>query len=128
MKTYLQIKGLSLAAEARIIKRLEQSKRRNPKLRASLHLHRVNEVRSEARSTHLALGFLRGRTMAEMEKPLRPENQGHVATKNMTRTAPNWKRIEQLVNKYGVQYFETAQELAQKFAEFKDTGSVGVTN
>lgn len=126
MKTYLKIKGLSLAAEARIIKRLEKARNTNPNLRKSLHLHRTQEVRSEARSTHLALGFLRGNTMQQMERPLRPENQGHVATKNMTRSAPNWKRIEQLVNKYGGQYFDSPQDLAQRFAEFKDTGTVGV--
>lgn len=126
MKTYLKIKGLTLAAEARIIKKLEQNRRSNPDLRKSLHLHRTIEVRSEARSTHIALGFLRGTSMQQMERPLRPVGEGHVATKNMTRTAPNWKRIEQLVNKYGQQYFDNPQALAQAFAEFKDTGSVGV--
>lgn len=126
MKTYLKIKGLSLAAEARIIKRLEKARGQNKDLAAKLHLHRTIEVRSEARSTHIALGFLRGTEMSQMERPLRPADHGHIATKNMTRSAPNWKRIEQLVNKYGVSYFETPQELAQKFAEFKDTGSLGI--
>lgn len=125
MKTYLKIKGLSLAQEARIIKRLEKS-RINPKLAASLHNHRTVDVRREARSTHLALGFLRGTTLAQMEKPYRPLNEGHKATKNMSRSLPDWKRIEQLIRKYGVQYFETEQEMLQRFAEFKDTGSVGV--
>lgn len=123
MKTYLRIKGLTLAAEARIIKKLEKSRAQNKNLRNSLHLHRVKEVRSEARSTHLARGFLKGNTMQQMERPLRPLNQGHVATKNMTRIAPDWKRIEQLVNKYGGQYFENPQDLAQRLAEFKDGGA-----
>lgn len=126
MKTYLRIKGLTLAAEARIIKRLEKNRSANKNLRNSLYEHRVKVVRSEARSNHLALGFLRGNTMQQMERPLRPANQGHVATKNMTRTAPDWKRIEQIVTKYGQNYFENPQDLAQKFAEFKDTGSVGL--
>ena len=128
MKTYLKVKGLSLAAEARIIKRLEKARNSHPKLRASLHLHRTVEVRNEARSTHLALGFLRGTPYTKMELPLRPLNAGHLKSKNATRTAPDWKRVEQLVLKYGQQYFDSEQDLRQKFAEFKDTGSVGVAN
>lgn len=123
MKTYLRIKGLTLAAEARIIKKLEKARGQNKSLAKALHLHRTVEVRSEARSTHLALGFLKGRTMQQMERPLRALNEGHVATVGMTRTAPDWKRIEQLVNKYGGQYYETPQRLAQSFTEFKDGGA-----
>jgi hypothetical protein len=119
MKTYLKIKGLSLAGEARIIKRLEKSRQTHPKLAASLHMHRTHEVRSEARSTHLALGFLRGVPYKAMELPLRPLNEGHKRSLNMTRTAPDWKRVEQLVNKYGQQYFEGAQDLTGKFTEWK---------
>lgn len=126
MKTFLQLKGLSLAAEARIQKRFEKSKHRHPKLREKIHLHRTIEIRSEARSTHLALGFLRGRDYSLIERPLRPLDQGHIATKNMTRTAPNWKRVEQLVTKYGQQYFDNSQDLAQTFSEWKDTGTVGL--
>jgi len=122
MKTYLKIKGLSLAAEARIIKRLEKNRSQNPNLRAKLYQHRTVDVRNEARSTHLALGFLRGTTMQQMERPLKLNRVK--GDKNFTRTAPNWKRIEQLVNKYGGQYFENPQDLAQRFAEFKDGGSV----
>lgn len=123
MKTYLRIKGLTLAAETRIIKKLEKARGQNKELAKSLHLHRTLEVRSEARSTHLALGFLKGRTMQEMERPLRPLSEGHIATIGMTRNAPNWKRIEQLVLKYGTHYFDTAQALAQNFTEFKDGGA-----
>jgi hypothetical protein len=122
-KTTLKIKGLTLAAEARIIKKIEKNRRRNPEQRKSLYLHRTNEVRSEARSTHLAFGFLRGRTMQQMERPLRPLDQGHVRTKNMTRTAPDWKRIETLVSVHGGEYFDNPQALAQRFAEFKDGGA-----
>lgn len=124
MKTYLKIKGLTLAQEARIIKKIEQNRRTNPNLRAQLHKHRTVDVRNEARSTHIALGFLRGTTMQQMERPLKLDRVK--GDKNFTRTAPNWKRIEQLVNKYGGQYFDNPQALAQAFAEFKDTGSVGV--
>lgn len=123
MKTYLKIKGLTLAQEARIIKRLEKARGQNKGLAKSLHLHRTVEVRREARSTHLALGFLRGRTMQQMERPLRPNDLGHVATVGMTRSAPDWKRIEQLINKYGAQYFDSPQKLAQSFTEFKDGGA-----
>lgn len=123
MKTYLRIKGLTLAAEARIIRKLEKNRHINKGLRNSMYEHRVQVVRSEARSNHLALGFLKGRTMQQMEQPLRPQNEGHIAVKGMTRTAPDWKRIEQLVNRYGGQYFDNPQALAQKLSEFKDGGT-----
>ena len=125
MKTYLKIKGLSLAAEARILKRLERSRRTHPKLRESIHLHRVHEVRSEARSTHLALGFLRGRAYGKMELPLVDFNLQERQV-NTTKTVPNWKRVEQLVRKYGQKYFADERAMMQAFSDWKDTGSVGV--
>ena len=124
MKTFLKIKGLSLAAEARILKRLEKS-RMHPKLRENIHLHRVHQVRSEARSTHLALGFLRGTSYLKMELPLMDfHKEGRQL--HTTKTRPDWKRIEQLVRKYGPKYFESEQDMMQKFVEWKDTGYVGL--
>jgi len=120
MKTFLKIKESSLTAEARIIKKIEKNKRTNLSLRRDLHLHRTNVVRPETRSTHLALGFLRGKPHHYMEQPLRPLAEGHIATLGFTKTHPNWDRIEQLVRKYGKSYFESDQVLAQKFSEWRD--------
>lgn len=119
-KTKLAVKFLSLAAEARIIKKLEQNRRRNKNLRNDLYLHRTREVRSEARSTHLARGFLKGHNYGEMEMPLRPRDEGHVATKGMTRTYPDFDRIQQLIEKFGIDYFDSKQQLTQQFAEWRD--------
>lgn len=75
----LRVKLKSLAEEARIIRREER--RTWGQLREELHLHRVRDVRTEARATHLAYGFLRGRTLEQMEPgrvKLDPYLQGKV--------------------------------------------------
>jgi hypothetical protein len=103
MKTYLQVKIASLAAEARIIRRKEYiAKDRarlcrsgmcpdNPEIyaheAASLHQHRTFDVRRESRAAQLALGYLRGRAYRAMEAKCYE--------------APQWKRVAELVKKYG---------------------------
>lgn len=67
MRAYLEVKNESLAVEARIIRRKELVNRHRPEVRAGLHDHRVNVVRREARSTLLALAFLRGVPAAKLE-------------------------------------------------------------
>lgn len=118
-KTELKLEGLTLAAKSRILKRLARSRQYHPDQRKTFENQRVHAVRSEARSVHLALGFLRGRTMDEMELPLRAKDCGHISTIGMTRTAPNWARVEELVNQYGQQYFGDVRDLSQKFSEFR---------
>lgn len=94
---YLKVKIRSLAAEARIIRqeelRLRDRGRSRPLpahllgVREGLRLHRVNDVRTEARAALLAYGFLRGRPLEAIERPGsagRPE-----------------ARIRALVTKYG---------------------------
>lgn len=95
-KTFLKVKINTLAAEARIIKREEhrtftrieyevegwdpvtkkatgQKKtrvkyvKRDRPLRMALRAHRISAVRSEARASLLAYGFMRGRTLKMME-------------------------------------------------------------
>lgn len=61
----LRVKVKSLAEEARII-RAEERKTHGP-IRELLHLHRVGTVRFHARHATLALGFIKGRTLAQME-------------------------------------------------------------
>jgi hypothetical protein len=101
MRVYLKVKVASLAAEARIIRRLERQHRDRARqlaalqkpnskmldLRAGLYHHRVNVVRPEARASHLALGYLRGRSYAEME--------------GRAKTAPRWARIIELIRVHG---------------------------
>lgn len=90
----LRIKILSLAEEARHIrrweKRLWKAARHHPQAgetAQSLYRHRMDEVGSEARNTLLAFGYLRGRAYKSME-PRRYSN-------------PSWASIKAMVEKYG---------------------------
>ena len=87
MLPYLKIKIKSLAAEAQIIRHEERKYWGGSSLRIGLHLHRVNEVRSESRSAGLAYGFLRGK-------------YPYAALEASIHTKPNWKRVEILMLKY----------------------------
>jgi hypothetical protein len=87
MKVRLKIKIKSLAEEARII-RFEEKKWPGPSdERYVLHDHRIKIVREEARSAQLAYGFLRGKPYRQIE--------------NSCKSAPDWKRVHQLIKKYG---------------------------
>lgn len=83
-RVYLKVKLKSLAAEAKII-RLEE--KRNKHFRNGLWLHRTTVVRSEARHTLLAYGFLKGRTYAQLERKCEH--------------APDWERVKKMIEKYG---------------------------
>lgn len=89
-RTYLKVKIKSLAAEARIIRHEESKalKRKNTALKDGLACHRRGIVRSAARLTHLAYGFLRGRPYKALE--------AKCAVK------PDWDRVWKMVEKYGV--------------------------
>lgn len=93
----LRVKIKSLAEEAKIIRQEERKTR--GLLRDELHLHRVREVRSEARASHLAYGFIRGRTLDQMEK--RSELQ------------PDWEKIKRMCAKYGPAGFVVPAQLAK---------------
>lgn len=101
MNVYLKVKIKSLAAEAAIIRKEERRHRGDT--RTGLYLHRVNDVRYEARAALLAYAFLRGRPLARVEA------KSH-------RKAP-WPRVEQLVKKYGT---DDMRERMQRFSEWKD--------
>lgn len=81
----LRVKLKSLTAEAKIIRREEQ--RTHTELRHELWWHRVSVVRGEARCTHLAYGFIRGRTLEQMEKK--------------SVCPPNWEKVRAMLKKYG---------------------------
>src|SRR3954462_7722890 len=61
----LRVKVKSLAAEARIIRREEM--RTSGPLREALYLHRTHAVRAAAREAGIAYGYIRGRTLLQME-------------------------------------------------------------
>lgn len=84
-RVFLKVKIKSLAEEARIIRKEEH---KNKFHRVELYSHRIGIVRSEARHSLLAYGFLRGRAFSEIERNFDDP--------------PDWKRIEELVKKYGV--------------------------
>lgn len=91
-KVKLKVKALSLAAESRIIKKLEHGCEdewgTNP-----IYLHRIQEVRRESRATHLARGFLSGKAYSRVEFSRRPEKElEFYKTK---------KRLISIVGKYG---------------------------
>ena len=67
-----------------------------------LRHHRTLDVRDEARSSFVAYGFLRGRTYKVVE--------------GSAKTAPDWKRVEQLVRKYGT---DDIRDRMQRFEEWK---------
>ena len=90
-KTYLKIKIKSLRAKAQIIRQeeLKWGRTQHP-LRDALYLRRTQGLRQEARSAHLAYGFLRERRYAQLEHKLLP-----------TTAAPDLARISALTAKYG---------------------------
>ena len=85
----LRVKVKSLAEESRIIRREEL--RTYGQLRFELWEHRVKDVRGESRCSGLAYGFIRGKTLEQMEPKSEKE--------------PDWKRVQALLKKYGPKDF-----------------------
>ena len=71
--------------------------------------HRFMMIRTEARSTYLALGFLRGKAYHWIE--------------NFAWTQPNWDRVRKIAIRYAGL---PEQEVAQKFAQWQDEALNGV--
>ena len=148
----LKCKAIALATEAQAFKKQEQREKRlleKWKARAALgrlkasqrgelmgpdpkgayssvlrgiHLHRVMDIRKEARCALLAYGFLRGLAYREIE--------------NFSWYQPNWDRVKKLAIRYAEEsdedklvpeYKETFQQaIAQKFAQWQDEALGGV--
>jgi hypothetical protein len=90
----MKVKLKSLAAEARII-RLEESRcYNNNELREALYLHRINDVRSESRATHIAYAYLRG-------QPFGCAERGDPAFWATPQGIALWKRVQAMIVKYG---------------------------
>lgn len=119
MKTHLRLSIAVLAAGVSTINARLRSGKIHPAL-AEEFRGIARDGSREVRDHLIALGFLRGKTMDMIECPHRPYNQGHVSSKGMTRTAPNWDNIESLILSEGKGYFESEQQMLQKFAEFRD--------
>ena len=83
----LRIKSLSLAAESKIIRKEMKRYPGDSETYQGLHLHRIQDVREESRATHIARGFLKGLSYKQIEAK--------------TYQKPNWKRVANLVTKYG---------------------------
>jgi hypothetical protein len=88
-RTYLKVKLKSLAAESKIIRR-EEKKARRHSIREGLYNHRISIVRNVARHTHLAYGFIRGRSYSQIE--------------GRAKDAPAWGKVKTMVEKYGTEY------------------------
>ena len=107
-RTYLKVKIKSLAEEAKII-RTETKRARKVTIKNGLALHRKGIVRREARHTHLAYGFLRGREYREME--------------NKAFEAPDWAKVRRMIERYGLhngfenETFDIPYKEAQKLRE-----------
>lgn len=87
----LRVKLINLMQEARLIRREET--RTHGELRNELREHRVGIVRQAARETHLAYGFIRGRTYAQMEANCEKAK------------APDWAAVRKMIGKYGPRNF-----------------------
>lgn len=115
----LKIKLKSLAEEARIIRKEEK---KGTRFRAELEEHRKGIVRYEARHTHLAYGFLRGRKLEQIEK--NPKNK------------PDWNKVRKMIERYGAcrnvseESWDTFQKRREdelkRFEEWSSTGQGGI--
>jgi len=76
---------------------------------SSLDIHRRVDLRKEARATYLAYGFLRGKSMRDIE--------------HFSYVQPDWERIERMVMKY---FDGDVRDINQRFAAWKDEALAGI--
>lgn len=100
---------LTPAQRARLERRLAKPSDNAMKAFWGLRHHRQWDVRSESRASHIAYGFLRGLSYAQVE--------------GTAKTSPNWSRVEDLVKKYGE---DDIRVRLQRFAEWRDAGQTTV--
>lgn len=87
----------------KIHKELRLRARKYGPLEYEMHRHRTGKVRDEARHTHLALGFIKGRTYESME---RGKLKADGYTPIIAKTAPDWKRVRKMIEEYGPKNFQ----------------------
>lgn len=85
---YLKVKVKSLAEEAKIIRKEERKCKlyKETELLNGLHLHRTRIVRSEARATLVAYGYMKGKDYRRVEPNAKKE--------------PDWAKVKSMVNRY----------------------------
>lgn len=86
MLVHLKVKIKALAEEARIIRKEEKKWKGGTQERASLHEHRVNSLRHEARCSYLAYAFLR--------------NVPYLTVERSSKSDPNWKRVWEMAQRF----------------------------
>jgi hypothetical protein len=128
MKSHLKVKVVSMSMEMTYIRRQEgkwksraryarQKQKHDSILYAernfwSHHWHR-HELKTEARSAHLAYGYMKGRSYSQME------NVCYGPLKGYGSSEPNWEAIEAMVERFTMD--EThPQTWMQVFAEWLD--------
>ena len=113
---FLKIKLKALAAEARIIRREELRLNCSPRIgeafasvntevRNAMHDHRVVVVRRVARATHLAYGFLRGRSYLQLEPSTTLASLSFDSVKL-------WGEVLRMVRQYGGRFGSEAEAKA----------------
>lgn len=126
MKSHLKVKVVSLAAEMTYIRRQELKWKRHAKYarqkqkensikyaEANFWSHRGHRagLKHEARSTHLAYGFMKGVPYAAME------NICYGVYKGMGSSEPNWPAVAAMVERFSKDE-DNPQDFMQKFAEW----------
>lgn len=114
-RRFLKVKIKSLAAEARII-RLEET-RAIGTLREELHNHRVLDVRSECRATHIAYAYIRGRRFDQVEQLPRDVHPFW-----WYRQKPVFCRALRMILKYGDTEGLTQEQITGEFIDWLLTG------
>lgn len=138
MRSHLKVKVFSLAAEMSFIRR--QELKWKDKARAARQREKINSnpeikeraagavtycennfwsqrnhrdhMKADARWSHLAYGFMKGRSYSQMEYICYGDVKGFGST------APNWGRIEEIVAKFSQDEPELPA-IMQKFSEWK---------
>lgn len=133
MKSHLKVKVYSLTTEMSYIRRQEEkwkNRARAARLKQKQHAEQTHidhiayatgnfwtlrahrtELKREARSTHLAYGFLKGRLYGEMEIIC------HGLTPGYNREAPDWQRIQDMVERFSKDEPDN-REIMQRFGEW----------
>jgi hypothetical protein len=124
MKSHLKVKVFALSAEMTYIRRQEakwknRARYARSKGRSDAYQHQAlcshqahrYELKTEARNSHLAYGYLKGRPYQQMERIC------YGPLKGFGSSEPDWKAIESMVERF-TKDETTPQDVMQKFAEW----------
>lgn len=107
---FLKVKIKSLADESRTIRK-EEKRTKDNSVREKLYLHRVKDVRQESRASHVAYGYLRGKTLLQIENKSDWSVYGWLADHYQK---DHWDKVAAMVRKYGsIEHYE-------RLADWKD--------